>query len=662
MSTGAQQHRDDVATARLAAAVEAIAAERDPVQMCQLALDAAREFSGADGGEVVRLDDVGAPVATARAGEPLRDARRHAVCLVAAGQQLGALSLWGESIDGDPDPEISILAAQLAQALATERLGQRAVAQRARSRRLARAVRSLRELEPGERGLARLVDASCTMVAGKGAVLVSSAADQARIVAGTGLDPLAEQTLAGLVATELCRLCVEGRPWAGALPAESRLRDVGACGVGLVMVPTDDGREYILAIVTDQVGGMEPDDLEALQSLIDHAIATLGASAMRGRIATLATVDPVTRFFNERYFVTRLEQETHRAIRGRESLSLIVLGVDGLGQLRRERGSGEADSVLTGLVDHIVSGLRATDVGCRIAEDELAIILPASAGLDAFRIAERVRAECAGAGVLPADVALSVGVSSFPEQAGNADQLARFARAALDLARRHGGDQTFLFDRDVAAMIDDRDLRDQRANESLLATIVGVAAAVDERHPTTRGHSMHVAHISAVLAQELGMSVDRIEEVRLAGLLHDVGKIGVSDELLSRPGPLSPAEWDEMREHPEIGYRMLSGADLGDVRVFVRCHHEHFDGCGYPEGLSGDQIPLESRIIAVANALDTMINDRPYRLAVPLRDAVREIRALAGAQFCPDVVDALVRVIERDPGELEPTAGADPAP
>jgi diguanylate cyclase (GGDEF)-like protein len=650
--TGARQHEDDVATVRVAQAVNLMTNERNPERLCEIALAAACELCAAEGGEVVRLDDVGAPQSCARTGEAPAEGARQVVGLMAAGLQLGALSLWGEQLDAEPGPVIDILTAQLAQALATERLGRRAVEQRGRARRLARAVRSLRDLDVADRGLGRLVDASCTLVGGVGGILVSSAADHGRIIAGTGLDPVAEQTLAGLVATELSRLCVEGRPWSGALPAASPLRELGVVGVGLVVVRGEDDHTYVLAIVTDHVGGLDAEDLEALQSLVDHATATLGAAAMRGRIAALATVDPVTRFFNDRYFSTRLEQETHRAIRSRESLSLVVLGVDGLNELRREAGTDFANTFLANLVDHIVSGLRATDVGCRIADDELAIILPASAGLDAFRIAERVRRDCGTAGLVPAGVGLSVGVASFPDQAGNADQLARFARAALALARRHGGDRTFLFDREVSAMIDDQDVREQQATESLLATIVGVAAAVDDRHPTTRGHSHNVAHISAMLAQELGLSVDRIEEVRLAGLLHDVGKIGVSDELISRPGPLEPREWDEMRQHPEIAYRMLSGADLGDVRTFVRFHHERFDGSGYPNGLAGEQIPIESRIIAVANALDCMIHDRPYRIAIPFRDAVREIRGLSGTQFCPETVAALDRLVERDPAVL----------
>lgn len=648
---------------RLAYAVTRMAGERDAVALSAIALEAVRDLADADGGEVVRLTDAGAPELIARVGAHVPGTPAQVVPLTASGVQIGALRVWGEHVDLEPDAAVVVIAAQLAQALATERLGRRAVAQRARARRLAKAVRVLREIDVADRGLGRLLDVSCTLAGGIGAVLVSGIDDQARIIAGTGLDPVAEQTLAGLVVHDLARLCAEGRPWAGALPDDSALRGAGARGVGLVIVRSDPERTATLAILTDHPTGLEPDDLEALQSLIDHATATLGAAAMRGRIAALATVDPVTRLFNDRYFVTRLDQETHRAIRSQETLSLVVLGIEGWLELRRDVGDEAANTFLGRLVDNIVGGLRATDVGCRIAEDELALILPASGGLDAFRIAERIRNDCRTAGLLPEGVGLSAGVASFPEQASKSDQLARFARAALGLARRHAGNRTFLFDREVAAMIDDQDLRAQQANESLLETLVGVATAIDERHPTTHGHSRNVAHVGALLAQELGLPVDRIEEVRLAGLLHDVGKIGVTDELISRPGPLTDAEWEEMRQHPDIGFRMLSGANLGDVRIYVRFHHERIDGQGYPNGLAGVQIPIESRIIGVANALDTMINDRPYRIAIPFRDAIREIVSLSGTQFCPEVVAALERIVARDPSVLiiDPDAGPGPA-
>ncbi len=194
--------------------------------------------------------------------------------------------------------------------------------------------------------------------------------------------------------------------------------------------------------------------------------------------------------------------------------------------------------------------------------------------------------------------------------------------------------------------------------ESLVTTISALAVAVDERHHTTRDHSQNVARVAAMLASELGMDPERVEEVRLAGLLHDVGKIGVSEELLTRGGPLEPHEWDEIRQHPEIGYRMLSGTRLRNVREFVRHHHERWDGGGYPTGLSGEEIPLESRVIAVANALDTMVNDRPYRMAMPFEDALELIGHKAGTQFCPVTVEALQRLVERDPAWLRPEPNA----
>lgn len=143
-----------------------------------------------------------------------------------------------------------------------------------------------------------------------------------------------------------------------------------------------------------------------------------------------------------------------------------------------------------------------------------------------------------------------------------------------------------------------------------------------------------------------------VEHVRLAGLLHDVGKIGVTDELLVRPGPLNEREWDEIRQHPEMAHRMLSGARLDQVSEWVRCHMERPDGTGYPRGLRAEDIPVEAGIVAVANALDAMTNDRPYRTARPFRDAVQEVFEASGTQFLPQVVDVLRSILERNDGEL----------
>jgi putative nucleotidyltransferase with HDIG domain len=180
-----------------------------------------------------------------------------------------------------------------------------------------------------------------------------------------------------------------------------------------------------------------------------------------------------------------------------------------------------------------------------------------------------------------------------------------------------------------------------------LVTLMSLAEAVDIRDGGTAAHCQNVGRYAAALARELGLSDEMVERVRCAGVLHDLGKIGVPDSVLQKPGPLSEREWVEMRKHPEIGAHILEGKDLTDVRQWILEHHERPDGRGYPYGLGADQVPLEAKIIAVADAFEAMTADRVYREGMDVATACERLRAGAGTQWDPQVVDAMLRLIDR---------------
>ncbi|MEV6651385.1 HD-GYP domain-containing protein [Streptomyces sp. NPDC051219] len=180
------------------------------------------------------------------------------------------------------------------------------------------------------------------------------------------------------------------------------------------------------------------------------------------------------------------------------------------------------------------------------------------------------------------------------------------------------------------------------------ATIRALVQAVDIKDRYTRGHSERVGQASTMIARELGMSEDRLEVLRFAGILHDVGKLGVPTRLLRKDGPLTPQERRVIELHPEYGHEMVRGIGfLGEAREAILHHHERIDGSGYPYGLSGPQIPEFARVVAVADAFDAMTSTRSYRRARPVEAAVRELERCAGDQFDPQMVRALVRAIER---------------
>jgi HD-GYP domain-containing protein (c-di-GMP phosphodiesterase class II) len=186
----------------------------------------------------------------------------------------------------------------------------------------------------------------------------------------------------------------------------------------------------------------------------------------------------------------------------------------------------------------------------------------------------------------------------------------------------------------------------QENHDLFLGSIRMLAAAIDEKDPYTRGHSDRVAKYSMLLGQQMGLSVADLDRLRIASLLHDVGKIGVDDRVLKKPGSLTPEEFEVMKQHPTKGANIMRPvAQLKDMLPGIELHHEHVDGRGYPHGLKGEAIPLMARVIAVADTLDAMTTNRPYQSAMELEDALRHIRKVTGTKFDSRVVDALEAVV-----------------
>lgn len=189
-----------------------------------------------------------------------------------------------------------------------------------------------------------------------------------------------------------------------------------------------------------------------------------------------------------------------------------------------------------------------------------------------------------------------------------------------------------------------------RIEQTYNQTILALGSALETRDVETQEHSLRVARYTLALVQRMGVTDDdRLREIKRGAFLHDIGKIGVPDAILRKPGPLSPEEWHLMREHPSTGIRLLDGIEfLRPSLTIVRSHHERWDGKGYPDGLAGDEIPLEARAFAVADALDAITSDRPYRDGRPVLDARRIIAGSSGTQFDPDAVAALKEVPDEE--------------
>jgi HD-GYP domain-containing protein (c-di-GMP phosphodiesterase class II) len=200
----------------------------------------------------------------------------------------------------------------------------------------------------------------------------------------------------------------------------------------------------------------------------------------------------------------------------------------------------------------------------------------------------------------------------------------------------------------------------EQSQELRLAAVMLLAETLDLRDAGTARHSRTVGAYARHTAAALGLSEERVVRIHAAGVLHDLGKLGIADAILHKPGKLEPAEWKEIQRHPEIGARILEHAGLEDIAAWVRAHHERVDGGGYPKGIAGKEIPVEARILAVADAYEAMIADRPYRAGIPPVQAREELVRCAGTQFDPAVVEAFLDALDANEDEPagEPMARA----
>jgi diguanylate cyclase (GGDEF)-like protein/putative nucleotidyltransferase with HDIG domain len=356
-------------------------------------------------------------------------------------------------------------------------------------------------------------------------------------------------------------------------------------------------------------------------------------------LAEVASSDPLTGLRNHRTFHEDLGRELQRVARTGLPLALVVLDLDDLKTVNDTQGHQAGDERIRALADGLRATIRGTDCAYRIGGDEFAVILPDARAWGALEFTQRLR------NALPGFTA-TAGITEA-ETLRARDEIFREADMAL-LGAKRLHQHAAIYTDEMAAAGDDT-ASDRQHTRTLASAL---ARAVDAKDSYTRSHCQTVSQLCAVIAAELGFDGDRLTRIRLAGLLHDVGKIGVPDAILNKPAKLTDDEYAVMQAHSVLGFEIVEAAGLGEEARWVRHHHERVDGRGYPDRLAGEDIPLESRIILVADAFEAMTSDRPYRQAPGREFAVEELRRGAGSQFDADVVDALCHVLERT-GEPE---------
>jgi diguanylate cyclase (GGDEF)-like protein/putative nucleotidyltransferase with HDIG domain len=356
--------------------------------------------------------------------------------------------------------------------------------------------------------------------------------------------------------------------------------------------------------------------------------------------------DPLTGLLNRRGFQEVFDAELERARRADRPLSLIVGDLDRFKRVNDAHGHAAGDAVLKRVADAIRGAKRGFDQAARVGGEEFAVLAPDCDEHGAYMLAERIRAAVREA---VADeggaLTISFGISMHPLHGQSADMLLRTADQALYAAKRLGRNRSVISSAEVPGILA-RGSRGENGEAHVeLAALLNLAEALDVRETGSATHCRRVARFAELTARELGLAPEAVERVRLAGILHDVGRVALPESVMTKPGPLTDDEWAWVRAHPAVGARMVETTEYEDIRSWILFHHERPDGHGYPEGRRAGEVPLESTIIAVADAYEAMTSERPYRSALPSDEAADELRRGAGRQFQADVVEALLRAV-----------------
>jgi len=362
-------------------------------------------------------------------------------------------------------------------------------------------------------------------------------------------------------------------------------------------------------------------------------------SAVRSRVALkAASTDSLTGLKNHRAYQDQIVEALAESRSSEHPVTLCLIDVDRFKQVNDRHGHPAGDAVLR-VLGRLAEKL-APGAGYRLGGDEFALVLP-GAPTAAVRLVDELRQGLAVnlPDAVPEAVTISSGIASFPIHAQDAGALKKRADLALYWSKRNGKNRSSVYDGAAA-----EDVRPVTHNRRLVA-IERLVAVVDSRDTYVGKHSAAVSRLVEGIARKLGLDEHEVEELRIAGLLHDLGKVGIPDSVLNKPGPLDAAEKALVDTHPQIAFDLLHGHDLAPIDTWILHHHEHWNGEGYPAGLASAEIPFESRIILVADAFEAMTTDRAYRAAISTDAAMQELRDHAGTQFDPLVVSALERLL-----------------
>ncbi|MGH2390934.1 MAG: diguanylate cyclase, partial [Chloroflexota bacterium] len=424
-------------------------------------------------------------------------------------------------------------------------------------------------------------------------------------------------------------------PW-WSPPMRNKGDNAWRSGDELLVPLVDPQHDHLLGFlsVDDPASGERPEreEVEVLEVFADQAVVALRNAHLLAQTRRLAERDTVTGLLNHRAAHLRLDSDLLEVCAQGRQLGVLAVDMDDFKLINDTHGNSVGDMALRHVARLLERCVRSDDTVARLGGDEFLVILPGASRERCLEIVGQLTARVRenplridGLGDVP--LRLSGGVAVCPEDTTQSQGLLTIADSRLYEAKRAGG-RTM----EAGVRRNERDGRDLAGFDMLSALVT----AVDNKDRYTREHSEVVAAVACALADALGLSRESQRTLGVAGLLHDVGKIGVPDRVLRKPGRLEPDEWEVVKHHVALSTILVSAIDLGaDVIAAVAHHHERWDGEGYPTGLAGTAIPLLGRIMIMADAVSAMIMDRPYRAGLPPATIVAELRAGSNKQFDP---------------------------
>jgi diguanylate cyclase (GGDEF)-like protein/putative nucleotidyltransferase with HDIG domain len=434
-----------------------------------------------------------------------------------------------------------------------------------------------------------------------------------------------------------------------------------------------------------------------LKSVADQVASGVTNARLYARVQRQATTDGLTQLFNHRTGQEKLTEQMRMAERYQRSLAVVMLDVDHFKQINDNFGHPVGDTVLKAVARLIKSNCRDVDLPIRYGGEEFLVVLPEVHKEGAHVVAERMRKSLAQEVIKHENIALTVtasfGIATYPEHAHDQHHLLELADKALYLSKRLGRNQVHTasdlnFDRNLVANKESPAPRDQQVvldelagqtkdlviqsfeppqvsvdaqnQDELVPEVVEMVKALAQslysRSDYNKAHHLEVARMSELLAKVMGLSGTQIEQIRVAGLLHDVGTLRLPAELLAKEGFFTQDERNLINQHPVLGADLLRPVRaLKEICEIMENHHERWDGLGYPQGIKGEAIPLPARIVSIVDSYHAMISDRPYRTALSHEQAVQALKDGAGKQWDPFLVDIFIAVLTnlRQPAPLE---------